>query len=196
MSIKRIITDIPPDQVDFVIAAINVDNGSIIKQSQDSGKTTIIVEFEELNLEPEFAAQDSSEPEWMIIAKQELGQMEVPGPESNPRIEEYHNTVTIKDNSDSVPWCSSFVNFCITKSGLVGTNSAMARSWLNWGQESSSFVPGCVVVLKRGDPPKGHVGFYVGMDGDNVRILGGNQSDSVNIASYKKNNVIAKRLPI
>ncbi len=195
MSIKQIITDVPFEKVDFVIAVINVDSGKIVEQTVDNGKTTFVVEFGDRDIEPEFSAQGTPESRWMAIARQELGQMEVPGPGNNPRIVEYHNTVSVSDKSDSVPWCSSFVNFCITESGLVGTNSALARSWVNWGVESPSFVPGCIVVLKRGDPPKGHVGFYVGMDGDHVRLLSGNHSNAVNIASYKLDRVIAKRLP-
>ena len=98
---------------------------------------------------------------WMKIAKQELGQKEIPGADSNRRIEEYHKTTTLGSKTDSVPWCSSFVNFCITKNGLAETNSALARSWASWGKETSSFVPGCIVVLERGEPPKGHVGFFL-----------------------------------
>lgn len=34
----------------------------------------------------------------------------------------------------NVPWCSSFVNAAMEGSGIKGTGSAMARSWLNWGE--------------------------------------------------------------
>lgn len=195
MSIKRIITNIPDDKINFVIAAIKVDGGIVIKQFTEDGGTTIIAEFPQVAEAPQFPAQTSSESGWMEVAKQELGQKEIPGAGSNPRIEEYHKTSTLGSKADSVPWCSSFVNFCITKSGLTGTNSALARSWVTWGQEIPSFVPGCVVVLERGESPKGHVGFYVGMDGNNVKLLGGNQGDAVSIASFDSARVIAKRLP-
>ena len=195
MSITRIITNIPPEKVNFVIAMIKVDDGKVIEQLPENGETTIIAEFPQINVIPEFPAQESAEFGWMKIARQEFGQKEIPGVGSNPRIEEYHKTTTIDNKTDSVPWCSSFVNFCITESGLVGTNLALARSWVSWGKETSSFVPGCIVVLERGKPPKGHVGFYVGMDGENIQLLGGNQGNAVSIASYDSARVIAKRLP-
>ena len=95
---------------------------------------------------------------------------------------------------NSVPWCSSFVNYCITKSGLQGTNSKQARSWAQWGAASDR-RPGSIVVLERGNPPQGHVGFFVGPDDSRIRLLGGNQGDRVSIASYDAERVIAVRWP-
>ena len=54
--------------------------------------------------------------------------------------------------------------------------------------------PGCVAVLKRSDPATGQVGFFVGREGGNVRLLGGNQSDAVNVASLAADRVIGKRM--
>ncbi len=195
MSIKRIITNIPPEKLDFVIAAVKVDDGIVTQQLTEDGEITIIAEFPAIDVQPELPAEGVPEFSWMTIAEKEIGTKEIPGAGSNPEIEKYHATTSLGSKSDAVPWCSSFVNFCITKSGLKGTNSAQARSWVAWGKEISSFVPGCIVVLERGKPPNGHVGFFVGMDGSKVRLLGGNQSDSVNIASFDSARVIAKRLP-
>jgi hypothetical protein len=65
---------------------------------------------------------------------------------------------------------------------------------LSWGVEAPDFVPGCIVVLKRGDPPKGHVGFYVGTEGGHIRLLGGNQGDKVSIASFPPDRVLGRRV--
>jgi uncharacterized protein (TIGR02594 family) len=142
----------------------------------------------------EMAAAASSEFKWMQVARAELGQAEGGRGGSNPRIEAYHATTVGGVEPDSVPWCSSFVNFCIERAGFQGTRSKLARSWLEWGVEAADFVPGCIVVLNRGQPPRGHVGFYVGRESSRIRLLGGNQGDRVGIASYDVDRVIARRL--
>ena len=135
-------------------------------------------------------------PKWLEVAEKELGQHEVAGPESNPRIIEYHKSTTLKATSDEVPWCSSFVNWTMQESGFKGTRSAAARSWVSWGKELKKPEFGCVIVLKRGDSPSsGHVGFWVGEGPDHVKVLGGNQGDQVSIANFNKSNVIAYRWP-
>lgn len=130
---------------------------------------------------------------WFTIAKRELGQREQPGLKHNPRILEYHATTTLKGTTDEIPWCSSFVNWCMQQAGYTGTRSAAARSWTQWGQRLAAPVPGCIVVLTRDGG--GHVGFYVGQDAKNIRVLGGNQSDTVNIASYDRKRLLAYVVP-
>jgi hypothetical protein len=41
---------------------------------------------------------------------------------------------------------------------------------------------------------EGHVGFYVGTEGGNLRKLGGNQGDNVSIVSYPADRVIGRRV--
>lgn len=75
----------------------------------------------------------------------------------------------------------------------------MARSWLNIGAAidlSKAKAEHDVVILKRGLPPAGHVGFYAGMveeDTTRVRLLGGNQSNNVTIASFPIADVLGVR---
>jgi hypothetical protein len=72
-----------------------------------------------------------------------------------------------------------------------------ARSWLTWGKPLEKPIPGCVVVLKRGNNPhQGHVGLYVqpGKDGT-IYVLGGNQGDAVTIAKFRKSSVLGYRWP-
>jgi hypothetical protein len=57
-------------------------------------------------------------------------------------------------------------------------------------------MPGAVVVLSRGSNPSlGHVGFFMGYSGSNVKILGGNQMNQVSIANFPKTKVAAYRWP-
>jgi uncharacterized protein (TIGR02594 family) len=145
------------------------------------------------------APADSHEiPAWYVVANAELGTREIPGSEHNPRVVEYHSTTGLSADDDETPWCSSFVNWCIEQAGLKGTDSARARSWMDWGRAIDAPTPGCVVVLWRGSPNtrKGHVAFYVGPgSGATIRLLGGNQGNAVSIKAYPKNRVLGYRMP-
>lgn len=129
------------------------------------------------------------------IAEAEIGIHETRGPESTQRILEYHNCTSLDASNDETPWCSSFVNWVVCQAGGKGTNSAMARSWLNWGVPIAYPFPGCIVVLKRGKAPSGHVGIfkYRRSPGGWVHVVGGNQSDQVKVSLYAEANVLGYR---
>lgn len=195
MPITRIVQDVPAEEVDFVVASIRANQGEVRTEIGQDGLTTVIGVFPEMDADISFPSAESQEFRWMSIARAEIGQKEVPGSGDNPRVVEYHASAG-GASPDSVPWCASFVNFCITQAGLVGTNSKAARSWTNWGRDAGSLVPGCIVVLSRGaDVTKGHVGFCVGERPGWISLLGGNQSDAVNIADFPASRLVAKRLP-
>lgn len=132
---------------------------------------------------------------WMPIAEDEVGVKEVPGLRHNPRILEYHKTTTLKATTDEVPWCSSFVNWVMLQAGYTGTKSAAARSWANWGIGLVDPVPGCIVVMTRGEG--GHVGFYVRHDADYLWLLGGNQNNEVKVSMFdmRKRRLLGYVLP-
>lgn len=94
-----------------------------------------------------------------------------------------------------VAWCAAFVNAALATSGLPGTGSNMARSFLDYGEKTETPQVGDIVVLKRGgSETQGHVGFFEGQDAQgNVRVLGGNQSDGVNVKSFAPSEVIGYR---
>lgn len=85
----------------------------------------------------------------------------------------------------TTPWCSAFTNAVLAKNGLPGTGSAMAKSFLNYGQEkwsqrnpdASAVRPGDIAVFDRGGS-KGHVAFVKSFSGNSISVLGGNQSDA------------------
>jgi uncharacterized protein (TIGR02594 family) len=133
---------------------------------------------------------------WMKIAKAEIGQAEVKGEaENNPRILEYLAT-TGKFKADETPWCSAFANWAMVKAGKKGTNSALARSWLKWGEAIEEPRYGCLVVFKRGNSAwQGHVGFFVRMEGEKIVVLGGNQANTVSIAPRSKSDLLGYRWP-
>ncbi|MFY9223123.1 MAG: TIGR02594 family protein [Blastocatellia bacterium] len=139
-------------------------------------------------------ASTNGSPSWLNIARGEIGTKEIAGSRDNQRIIEYHST-TGKFGDDEVPWCASFVNWTLKEAGIKGTGSAMARSFLNWGKPTEP-KPGAVVVFSRGNnPSQGHVGFYLGTEGNMVKVLGGNQSDQVKVSYYPKSSVLGYRWP-
>jgi uncharacterized protein (TIGR02594 family) len=140
----------------------------------------------------------SNKPKWISIAEAEIGQKEISGSENNSRILEYHSSTSGKATSETVHWCSAFVNWVMTKSGYTGTNNAVATSWAKWGKKISQPAYGSIAVIDWDGPGpgwKGHVGFVVGKKGSSILLLGGNQSDAVNISSFSTNRVIAYIYP-
>lgn len=138
---------------------------------------------------------------WYDIARKEIGVKEIKGSKHNPRILEYHQETTLKATTDEVPWCASFVCWCLHMAGLRSTRSAAARSFLKLPDSTiiklSAAVTGDIVILKRGTSSwQGHVGFYVSHTSTHVKLVGGNQSDMVNESSYRVSDLLGIRRPI
>ena len=134
---------------------------------------------------------------WLAIARAELGVRAFAEGASNPRITAYHARTNIEGYDDKVSWCSSFAGWVLAQAGLRGTGSALARSWLEWGQPLDAPVAGCIAVLWRDDPQswRGHVGFFLRFEGDDVVLLGGNQLASICEHRYPRACVLAYRWP-
>lgn len=97
----------------------------------------------------------------------------------------------------TTPWCAGFINGVLRASGLQGSGSLAARSFLNVGSPVyGTPAEGDVVVFSRGDDPsKGHVAFYAGPGSTpgTVRVLGGNQGNKVGFAEYPVASIIGVR---
>ena len=134
---------------------------------------------------------------WLEVARGELGVAPFAEGLSNPRITEYHALTNTRGYDDKASWCSSFVNWCLAQVGVMGTGSALARSWLDWGEPLDQPVPGCIAVLYREHPGswKGHVGFFLMRDAQHVHLLGGNQLGEVREHSYPLEQVLSYRWP-
>lgn len=139
------------------------------------------------------------------IAQRFVGIQEVSGSTANPQILAMLKLDQKWPEDDSVPWCSGFVNYVAWLLRLPRSKSLRARSWLTIGEvvRLEDAEPGFdVVIFKRGggDQPgpetinaPGHVGFYAGIEGNNILTLGGNQSDSVGISSYPVDRLLGIR---
>lgn len=139
------------------------------------------------------------EPAWLALARGEIGVRELAGEADNPKIMGYFKDAGFPGiDSETTSWCAGFANSMLERCGVPGSKSLAARSFLTWGKEVKKPYPGCVVVFWRGSPSswQGHVGFWVGEDATHIRVLGGNQGDSVKIASYPKNQLLGYREPV
>lgn len=148
-------------------------------------------------LRPEPAGVPDSAFPWFAIAYAELGTREVVGSGDHPRIVEYLQSTTLKapySANDETPWCSAFANWCVEQAGYAGTDSAWARSWLNWGRRADAPATGCITVFER-NVTSGHVAFFVSRAESRIKVLGGNQSDAVSIAEYPAAKLLGYRVP-
>jgi uncharacterized protein (TIGR02594 family) len=131
------------------------------------------------------------------IAQSYIGTTEGPGPEDNPVVMEMYASVGHDwVEHDSVAWCAAFVGHCLEKAGLRSTRRLNARSYLAWGilVDLADAQAGDIVVFSRGSKAwQGHVGFFVQTAGAMVEVLGGNQSDAVNIQRYAKSRLLGVR---
>ena len=143
------------------------------------------------------AVDAEREAPWLRVARAEIGVHAFAAGSSNPRITAYHAGTNIAGYDDKANWCSSFVQWTLAQVGIAGTGSALARSWLDWGRPLAEPRVGCIAVLWREDPQswRGHVGFFLRFDGDDVVLLGGNQLEAVREHRYPRGQVLAWRWP-
>jgi uncharacterized protein (TIGR02594 family) len=139
------------------------------------------------------------------VAQRFVGVEEAPGIASNPHVLAMLKLDAKWVTGDDVPWCSAFVNYIAWILGLPRSKSLAARSWLKVGDpiDVLEAEPGDVVILQRGDGVQpgpdvldapGHVGFFVRfLANGRVELLGGNQSDEVNVQSFPVERVLGVR---
>jgi uncharacterized protein (TIGR02594 family) len=138
-----------------------------------------------------------NQPRWLTLAWADLGVLEAPGSDNNPKVVRYYADAGHPGvHGDDVAWCAAFVGACLERAGVGGTRSLMARSYLSWGEALEEPRTGAVAVLSRSaDPSLGHVGFLVGLTDDEVVLLGGNQGDAVSVAAFPRARLLGLRWP-
>lgn len=102
----------------------------------------------------------------------------------NPIIVEFFKATGTKPEGDITPWCAALINYCLVR-GAIGrtlpanssapSKSARAKSFLDWGQSTTTPKPGDIVVFDNYVSGGGHVAFFLEDQGESVLVLGGNQ---------------------
>lgn len=139
--------------------------------------------------------------EWYEEAKRCIGVTEIRGSKHNATIMGWikhlgARVLGIVVNDDETPWCGTFVAHCIDHAGMTPPKIAVrAKAWADWGANlrEEALTPGAILVFQRSGG--GHVGFYVGEDDTCYHVLGGNQSNQVNITRIEKSRCVARRWP-
>lgn len=130
------------------------------------------------------------------LAQKEIGTVEWANGD-NPKVVAYFkDSGNAGVTDDATAWCAAFVGAMLARSGVKGTGKLNARSYLEWGQpvERKDAKPGDVVIFKRGNSSwQGHVAFFVKDKGALIEVLGGNQSDAVNVKGYQSSQLLGIR---
>lgn len=138
---------------------------------------------------------ERTEPKWITLARSFIGTKEIPGARHEPLILSWWRWIKrggIK--SDEVPWCAAFVGAMLEQCGIQSTRFESARSYASWGVQLQRPVHGCIAVFSRNGG--GHVGFVVGRSATGqLLILGGNQSDAVNVRAFGMDRLTSLRWP-
>ena len=118
------------------------------------------------------------------------------------RVGEYFEAAGLPANTDATTtgWSAAFVAYVMEKHGFSAPrNASKADSWLTFDLPLRVPRPGAIVLLRsRSSGAAQHIGFYTGTnaDGSKIRVIGGNQGNSVSEISVAAANVLGYRWPI
>lgn len=137
-------------------------------------------------------------PKMLIESLKLYGIQEVQGNGDNITIMAWAEDLGISwYTADSVPWCGLDMGIVAKRAGHSFDKNVLlsALEWLHWGIEIpiSQAMLGDVLVIRR--TGGGHVTLYVGEDSEAFHGLGGNQSDTHDIARVSRNRVVGVRRP-
>lgn len=135
-----------------------------------------------------------TQPSWYKTAVSLYGTKEIPGAKHSPVIMGWikklgAKILGINVTDDETAWCGTFVAYCLHSNGLPTAPIAVrAKAWATYGRQLNGPRLGCIMVFDRSGG--GHVGFYTGEDNTHYHILGGNQSNMVNIMRLEKSRLV------
>lgn len=133
------------------------------------------------------------------IFKNALSEMGVK--EGNPALSAYLAKANPGLDPSKTPWCAGYVGSVLNASGIKGTGSLTAKSYLQFGTPVQQPSKGDIVVFNdltgKNDPAHGHVGFvdHVDQRTGQVYTLGGNQDNSVSVKAFPTSMVAGYRHP-
>lgn len=129
---------------------------------------------------------------WIKTARELIGTREFPGTPNNPVIMRWAallgRSLGITYSGDATPWCGVFVGHVMRSNAFTPPAICVrASEWLKFGQPCGLVYGAICVFARQGG---GHVGFLIGKDATHLHILGGNQSDGVNVMRIEKNRLV------
>ncbi|CAO4145580.1 TIGR02594 family protein [Methylorubrum extorquens] len=132
-------------------------------------------------------------PGWLVLAEALDGIKEAPGAKNNPEVVKLFADASFPGiKTDSTAWFAAFVNAVLEHAGHRGSRSLAARSFESWVVGLPAPTLGAIATKKRnGSAWQGHTGLVVGANATQVFLLGGNQSDAVNVAAFKRSEIVA-----
>lgn len=136
---------------------------------------------------------------WIVTAEALMYTQEISGSKSNPVIlswaKQIGGFIATYYKDDDIPWCGLFVAWCmhINEISITIKNPLSALEWSKFGTKIDPCYGAIMVFTRTGG---GHVGFYVSEDSESYHILGGNQSNMVNITKVAKSRFHSARWPI
>lgn len=94
---------------------------------------------------------------------------------------------------------AAFINHVMDRSGISGTKSVNAKSFLDWGQKLDRFVPGCVVVFWRVKPSSDRgfvaIGCELSSSGKHVQVIGDSTNGPIATEWMSVQSVLGYRWP-
>lgn len=133
---------------------------------------------------------------WLDEARKEIGVSEhtAAGSKAVDQMWRDSKLSGLVGTAKTVPWCAGFANAMLERAGIRSPRKDSSASYDTWGVKLTEPKYGCLVRFQR--PGGGHIGFCVGKTPDGkLLILGGNQSDAVNIKAFGTDRVVAYRWP-
>lgn len=135
-----------------------------------------------------------SELKHVAVARKYIGLTEIKASNRHPTIDAWAKTLSGKWLLGQ-PWCGTFCAQVFKEVGLghkIPKEFYRAKEWESAGTKLTRPAYGCVVTFTRDGG--GHVGIVVGKTKTGMlKVLGGNQSDAVNIADFDPKRVTAYR---
>lgn len=133
-------------------------------------------------------------PPWMAEMNRRAGLHEV---RDNAALTAFLKLGRFLGNPKDLPWCGDAVESCVAKTlpeEPLPSNPFWAQAWAKFGRDVGSPIVGSIGVI-RWTGSTGHVGIVAGVSGDRVNLLGGNQSNAINVSSFPRSKFIAFRWP-
>lgn len=142
-------------------------------------------------------------PRHLQIAFELFGTKEIAGKANNATIMSWAKELGIDDiyTNDDTAWCGLFFAICAKRANRELPNFKDKFDYLRALKYAGVWLPvmranasvGDVLIFQR--PSGGHIGFYVAESPTTYFVLGGNQSNQVNIAEIAKSRCVAIRRP-